>query len=305
MLGQVRSALLWNPSAGTAGTPEAEEVHQRLLDTPSLNVLDSSSREETLEVVQNEVNSGCELLIVAGGDGTVNACVDALMRADRSATLGILPLGTGNDLARNLFLPLEPAQALPILEHGVVHNIDTVKLETDTEQRWYANMLTGGNSGRYLEQMTSEMKQRWGAFCYLRGVVDVVSDIQSYEMEVRCDDDEPIKIDALNFFAANGGNTGAGLPVSSEASLDDGLIDVVIVKDGQPIEIAELTASYLASDFLRHELVWFRHARKIVIDGTPPLTLTADGEAVGTTPVTVTCSPGALPVLLPGIPQQT
>ncbi|MCA8995566.1 MAG: YegS/Rv2252/BmrU family lipid kinase [Planctomycetaceae bacterium] len=299
MLGNAPSVVIWNPSAGTSETPEAVALRRELELVPDLQIREPGTWEQSVEVVADAVQSGCQLIISAGGDGTVNACVNALMKVDAPVILGVLPLGTGNDLARNLGLPLDLQSASQVLRTGTPHSLDVIHLQTDSCSRWYANMLTGGNTGRYLEQMTDDVKQQWGPFCYLRGVVDVVGDLQRYHVEVCCDDGPPQQVDVLNVFAANGPNTGAGLTVSPHAKLDDGLIDLVIVRDGAPIEIADLTATYLLADFLEHDLVWFQRAKKIKITASPPLELTADGDSVGATPISLTCQRSALMVLRP------
>ena len=170
-----------------------------------------AGRSAAIREAMRAARDGVELVVAAGGDGTVNSVVDALMSSDRRPALGILPLGTGNDLARMLGLPLAPDAALDTLRTADVVAIDAVESTSSTETRWFANMLTGGNTGRYLRRMSDEVKRQWGPFCYLRGVVDVVRDLQVYQIRVTCDHGPPETFEALNVFVANGRNSGGGL----------------------------------------------------------------------------------------------
>lgn len=290
-----RIVIIWNPSAGSRD--RSEQVHSRLTSMSNVVIVQPPSREETIETAASVESAA--LIVAAGGDGTVNAVLEGTMARSPRPALGIVPLGSGNDLARSLGIPLDPDDALDVLAAGCRREIDVVRLSAADGCRWYANMLTGGNTGRYLERMTDETKQRWGPLCYLRGVIDVVSDLQVFQVSVQCEDSPPETFEALNLFVANGRMSGGGLVVSPDAKLDDGLADLIVVRDGDPGDIAGLTASYLTAAYLDHDLVEFRRARRIAIEADPPMPLTADGEVIGTTPGVLEIEPRSLVVVAP------
>lgn len=292
--------VLWNPS--TASADRADVVMQELRRWPEVLIERPRSEEEATEILKEHSGPGARI-IAAGGDGTVRRTVNLLMRLESQATLGILPLGSGNDLARTLEIPFEPLEALDVIRKGIPQPLDVFEFETAEESGFCANMVTGGNSGRYAEVMTSELKERWGAFCYLRGVIDVLQNLEPFTLTLTRDEDPPETFDVLNFFCANGRSSGGGLVVSPEADSGDGQIDLVIVQDGDAGAIAGLTASYFLSDYKNHELISFRRARQLRIECDPPQPLTADGDTIGHSPVTVRIHAGALRVLTPPPPE--
>lgn len=297
MLSHLPTVVMWNPSAGSAD--ESDAIRQQLQSMPEVTICEPGGRDQAIEETIRRARDGAELIVAAGGDGTVSSIVEGIVQSEQTPVLGVLPLGTGNDLARALEVPLALEAALHVLVNGRVVEMDAVQCTSLDGSRWYANMLTGGNTGRYLQHMTDEVKKSWGPLCYLRGVIDVIRDLQVYEIEVTCDDGPPESFSALNVFVANGRFSGGGLDVSPEAALDDGLVDLVIVRDGEAGEIASLTSTYVVADYLQHELVVFRQARHIRLVSTPPLPLTADGDEVGETPLSVEVHPRCLRVLVP------
>lgn len=298
MIEHAPTVVMWNPSAGSAG--QAADFRTLLESMPQLVIREPGGREAAIEATIREAEQGAEVIVAAGGDGTVSSVVEGILRAESDPLLGILPLGTGNDLARALGLPLTPRESLQVLSDGTASTIDVMAATSSSEARVSANMLTGGNTGRYLAHMTDDIKQRWGPFCYLRGVIDVVSDLQTYRIGITCDDGPEETFDALNVFFANGRFSGGGLAVSPDAVLDDGRVDVIVVRDGDPGDIASLTAEYFAGDFFSHHLVEFRRAQSVKIIADPPLPLTADGDEVGTTPLSVCVLRERLRVTVPG-----
>lgn len=297
MLGSARSVVLWNPSAGAA--EEAGDVRHELEKLPHVQILEPHGRAASIEATIRAADEGAELIVAAGGDGTVNSVVAGLVESQADIVLGVLPVGTGNDLARSLEMPLEPLEAIEALSWGTISSLDVVRATSSEGTHLYANMLTAGNTGRYLHHMTSEMKSRWGPLCYLRGVVDVLRDLQVYRVQVACDDKPAEEFDVLNVFVANGRYSGGGLAVSPRAALNDGKLDVVIVQDGDAVDIASLTTEYVIADYLQHELVEFRRAARVEITADPAMAATADGDEIGATPLSIRVDPQRLRVLVP------
>ncbi len=297
MIKQARTVVIWNPSAGSADGAAA--VREQLRSMTNVEIRLPQDRDESIEATIRAVEGGAELIVAAGGDGTVSSVIDGLMRSASRPILGILPLGTGNDLARSLALPREPRDALEVLSTANVSTIDSVHVTSSKTERWFGNMLTGGNTGRYMQHMTDDVKRLWGPMCYLRGIVDVIRDLKVYTIHITCDDNRPERFEALNVFVANGRYSGGGLEVSPEARLNDGLLDIVIVRDGDPGDIAGLSTQYVVANYLQHKLIAFRQGQRITIDSQPRMPLTADGDAIGQTPLLLTVQPQCLQVLVP------
>jgi diacylglycerol kinase (ATP) len=297
MLENTRTVVIWNPSAGSA--EQADDVRRELEASPHVTICSPGGREAAIEETLRAAEDGAELIIAAGGDGSVNSVVEGLLQAKAETLLGILPVGSGNDLARTLKLPLAPLDALHAIDSGVATYMDVMTVSSSDGQRTCVNMVTGGNTGRYLQHMTDELKERWGPYCYLRGVIDVLRNLEPFRIDVICDDGPPEGFDVLNVFVANGQFSGGGMAISPEAQLDDGQVDLVIIRDGDAGEIASLATEYVVADYLQHELVAFRRARRIELTSEPAMPLTADGDEIGTPPLSISVRPRCLRVLVP------
>lgn len=281
--------VIWNPSAGTAGS--VTSVLCELRANAAVDLVQTRTRMEADRVVRSAVADGCRRVIAAGGDGTVNAVLQTLVDLNRDdVSLAVLPLGTGNDLARTLGMPLDVTAAIPICLQPATRHLDVFVCRSGARSRVIANMCTCGNSGVYLQNLTTEVKRRWGPFCYLRGVVDVLVDLRTFDLQIACDDEPAELYKVLNLFVANGPTTGGGMTVADPAVLDDRRLEVVIVLDGPVHGIASLTADYLLGDFLQHPMVIHRSVRRLRVKADGPFPVTIDGDVFTDGPFQVECT---------------
>lgn len=248
---------------------------------------------------------GIERVVAVGGDGTVHLIANGLMQLDPAErpALCVLPMGTGNDLARTLgFDPDEKAETLVTrLRDAELRALDVLRAEVDGETRYIVNALTGGFSGALHESLTDAQKARWGPLAYLLSAVETLPEMKPYRVRVAWDDGPAETLSVLNVAIANGRTAGGNGPVAPRASLEDGLLDVVLVLDASGLDLARLAARALAAhgggpDYLDDPLVVFNQTRSVRFASEPGLPLIADGEPWSETPLTVTVEPGALRV---------
>lgn len=275
------TTVIWNPNSGSAAA--CADLLADLKARADVTVVESKSGEDAKRLA-TQAGKQSELVVAAGGDGSINGIVTALHESGSSATLGVLPLGSGNDFARNLDMPLDPRLAAERLLTADLDRdtiqVDLIESTFDGQRQTYANMATGGNSGDVLNLLDEEVKQRWGPLCYVRGAVGVVSDLQVYSTNVRIDDEDFADLPLLNVLVANGRCTGGGLNVAPHAAMDDGLMDVLLILDGTPVDIAAMSAQLLVSDYTQSDLVIWRQARSVTIENKPGMRWTTDGEPV-------------------------
>ncbi len=210
------------------------------------------------QCIAQAIDAGCKTVIAAGGDGTVNAVVNALMAMEVShrPELAIIPLGTANDFAGALAIPDELEKAIELINSGRRVPIDVVRMSASHFQRYYANIAAGGNSVRVSEALTDELKARWGAFCYIRGAVDVLADMMTFAVQIECDG-EKIEADSWGVLVANGKTNAGRILVAPQASLTDGLLDVIIIREGGVLDMVEIVAKTLLTSFLECDQVIF------------------------------------------------
>jgi diacylglycerol kinase (ATP) len=279
--------IIWNPNAGSI--TKADEVRRSLELDPSIEVYEPNSPSDARKKVELAIRNGCKLVIAAGGDGTVNAVINGLGDASEDTILGVLPLGTANDWCASLAIPSDIRAAWKLREQRTVRAIDIVELETRLQSVRFANIATGGNSHRVTEQITTAMKQRWGALCYIRGAFTILSDLASYCVEISFDDGPAEIFEVWNLMIANGRTSAGGVEVAPNARINDGLLDVVIIQAGTLIDLADLSARYLFSDYIQSNQVHYRQARKVTLNSQPPLIFSLDGDLVDEQPVSFRC----------------
>jgi diacylglycerol kinase (ATP) len=287
--------VLWNPQARLAD--ESQAVRDRLTRDPRYELRETSNAEDAQRAAcQAAADSGVQLLVAAGGDGTVHSVVNGMSEAGGkrgSPALAILPLGTANDLCRGLRIPLDPLESLQLLERPRCRRMDLVRVEAPDGRHWFANLASGGNSHRVSESLTDEMKQRWGAWCYLRGAVDVLNDLTGYRLQVSCDGGPTEEFTAWNFLVANGDHIG-GVFIAPGADPGDGLLDLIIIQDGTLVDLAQLAAGVVLRDYLQHESIVHRRVRQLSISCQPETRVVADGETIVGQPLEFSVVPHAL-----------
>jgi diacylglycerol kinase (ATP) len=285
-------ALLTNP---TSGKGKGAKVRQRAvarLRGAGLTVRDLAGRDagEALDLARQCVDDGVDALVVCGGDGMVHLAVQAL--ATTGTPLGIVPAGTGNDVARYFDLPRkDPDAAVDRVIAGATRTVDLAR----SGSRFFVTVLAAGFDAVVNERanrMTwpkGQMRYNIATLAELR-----VFEPLPYTLQL---DDRQVSLEAMLVAVGNGPSFGGGLRITEGAVLDDGLLDVVIIK---PISKPDLIRTYpkLFKGTHIHHPQYEHHLVRSVTIAAPGIVSYADGERFGPLPLTVECAPGALTVLV-------
>jgi YegS/Rv2252/BmrU family lipid kinase len=257
-------------------------------------------------IAREGVRTGVELLIVVGGDGTVSEVVSGLLSAGLggSAQIGLVPFGTGGDLARMLGLPRDPEAAIARLREGQPRKLDAGRVRyLDRSGRettsWFLNIASLGLSGLVTELVNAAPKRLGGRISFLIGTVRGIVRWKSANVSLRVDGellhDGPLDLAA----AANGQYFGGGMHVAPRAQPDDGLLDVVVVPHLSKARLlTKLPLIYRGAHLDRPE-VRFARGRCVQADAEPGrVWIELDGEPLGTLPATIEILPGAVTFVL-------
>jgi diacylglycerol kinase (ATP) len=274
--------IIVNPVAG--GGTDLEMIDDWAADRSHACVRHTREAEDGVRWAREALESGTLLVVAAGGDGTIRQVAGGLLgcpakpaernpRATEDPTLpalGLLPLGTGNDLARSLDVPLALPEALELLDRGTRRWMDAVLLTLDgSPAAFYLNALTGGFSGD------------------LHGTLD------GSRTQYR----------ALNLIVGNGSSAGGGLPVALGADPFDGLLEVVIFLDAPALELSGLAARLLSGDNGAHPAVVRLQGHSVrVRTGRVVLPVSIDGEPGKATDLGFRVRPRVIPVMVPPPP---
>jgi diacylglycerol kinase (ATP) len=294
---KVRARVICNPASG-GGTWEPDLLRKELSGI-GLDWVETEGSDDVTEAAK-EWHDG--LLIVVGGDGTVNDVVNGLGKAGfpEGVTLALLPAGTGNDFAATLAIPEDPNEAEDVIRQNRVRTLDVARVRSDDiGERFFINVATGGIGAEISEANYKKLKSRWGKLSYLRASLEVAQDFDVKEVTLYLDG-EKRKVRAINVAVGNCRYAGGGWPATPRANPEDGLLDVVIIEDVGLKEVLGLAPAALArSDYLDKEGVVFARAKEIQVETQPPgLEFTVDGEVIGNEPAEFAVIPHALKVIV-------
>jgi diacylglycerol kinase (ATP) len=252
------------------------------------------------EAVQRAVvGDKCSLVIAAGGDGTVNLVVNAIMclPEELRPRLAIIPIGTANDFAGTLLISDDLQQVVSSIDDGEFVPIDVVRIRVGRFERYFANVAAGGNSVEVSESMTDDMKAMWGPLCYLRGAVGVLGAMKTFRIQAKVDD-ELLEVESWGVLVANGRTNAGRIVIAPLASPTDGLLDVIIIKNGDFLDMIEIASRTLFSSLLECQQVVFRQGMKLQLQSTPSMRFTLDGEVIDEVPIEFEIVPGAIDMLV-------
>jgi len=246
--------------------------------------------------------AGLEAVVVVGGDGLVHAAVAAV--AGTGTALGIVPAGTGNDIARGLDLPRgDPALAVQrvsaSLRAGRVRSVDAVRVRTDDGDGWFVSILASG-----VDALINERANAWrwpsGPSRYTLAAITELARVRSIALRVVLDGERVLDVDALLVAVANTRSYGGGLQMAPDADPADGLLDVVVVDRLPALRALAVFPRVRAGGHLSHPAVHVHRTRTVRLElreGSASPRPHADGEPTGRLPVTCEVVPGALRVL--------
>jgi YegS/Rv2252/BmrU family lipid kinase len=288
-----RLALIVNPVAG-GGRParalpqvqaelRARGFEQRFEYTKSL----AHGRELALDAVANG-----EVAVAFGGDGLISAVAGALCGTD--GVVGVLPGGRGNDLCRVLGIPLKPVAACGVLASGVERRLDL----GEAGGRTFLGIASCGFDS-VVNRIANETTVVRGSPVYGLALLRALPGWEGAEFSVTVDGGEVRRFTGYSVAAANSRQFGGGMRLAPDASLTDGLLDVVIIEEMSKLRFLRLAPTVFSGRHLRYPEVSVLHAREVHISATESFTLYADGEAIAELPVTVRVLPAAVRMIVP------
>ena len=296
-------AVAVNPRASFGhGLPAGSEAAKCFRDAGAeVMVLCEDSYAALALSVDKALASGVDALVVVGGDGMVHLGVNAL--AGRGAPfgtvpLGIVPTGTGNDMARALGLPAHDvpaacARALAALASGG-RLIDAGRATSEGRSCWFAGVVSAGFDAAVNERANAWRWPRGKARYHLALLRELVS-FRPINYTVTADG-ERWQQGAMLISVANGQSIGGGMRITPNALLDDGCLDLFIVSPLSRAGLLKVFPRVFSGGHLGHPAVHIRRVRKVVLSAAEVVAY-ADGERLGPLPLTIEVVPGAVRVL--------
>lgn len=233
-----------------------------------------------------------DAVILGGGDGTMNCAAGALREA--GLPLGILPLGTANDLARTLEIPDDLAAACELIAQGHTRTVDLGQVN----DVYFFNAASIGLGVKVTQRLSSDIKQGWGVLGYARSAADALRAARWFTAEVTSDG-ESQRIRCMHITVGNGRYYGGGMTVSADAAIDDGRLDMYALKPQKFWHLLTLAAPLRFGPKGEENNVMTFHGQTITINTSKSRSVSTDGEITTRTPAEFKVHPRAISIYSP------
>ncbi|MFE6483825.1 diacylglycerol kinase [Streptomyces sp. NPDC057757] len=290
--------LFVNPTAGRGRGAHAAQPAASALRAAGFSVrtVVGENAEDALTRARAAVAEGTGALVAVGGDGMANLALQAV--AGTRTPLGLVAVGTGNDFARALGLPVrDPAAAGRVIAEALkTERLRAVDLGR-VGGRWFGTVLASGFDSRVNDRGN---RMRWpvGRIKYDLAMLAELAAFRPLSYRITLDDGEVREIEATLVAVGNGPSYGGGMKICAGAELDDGLFDVTVVGDCGRTTLLKVFPKVYRGTHLDHPKVTAYRAARVALaaDG---VTGYADGEPLGPLPLTAECVRGAVRVAIP------
>ncbi|BEV71970.1 diacylglycerol kinase family lipid kinase [Paludibacterium sp. THUN1379] len=254
------------------------------------------------EVACLAVTQGCHYVVAVGGDGTVHEMVNGVMRAPEAlrqqVTLAILPFGTGNDFARSLGMNASVSRLYRLIRRDSTRRLDLGRIVMPTGEagsRYFANIASLGISSAVVDRVARFPRWLPAGLAYGLGTMLALLTWRPARMRLVLADGSVHEEAMINLCLANGRYFGGGLGVAPTAQLDDGVLEVVMIRNASVAAFLRFMPVLHKAQRIDDPRVCYLQSSRVEVRTDPPgCPLEADGEKIGREPVTIDLLPGAL-----------
>lgn len=244
----------------------------------SLRVRIPWNKKDKARVVKEALEDGAQRIIAGGGDGTINAVANALVGKGKKkpkVSMGVLPLGTANDFARGCDLPVDDlARCLEIACSAPARKIDVGRAGS----RCFINVTSGGFGAEITATTPVDMKKALGGGAYtLMGIVKAFN-LEPYKGRLLVPGEEPMEGAMLFMAVGNNRLAGGGFEVAPKARLDDGLLDLAVLRHHPDLEPMRLLGELETIDNPANKYVYYRQLPEFTIESQSGVHYNLDGE---------------------------
>lgn len=291
----MKLGIVRNPVSGRgAGARGFDKWEQRLKAKYEVCSLLTTAPGSARAQARRLVDEGCQIVAAAGGDGTVTDVMQGILGT--RATLAVIPLGTGNDFARTLDFGSSISAAIDALLAGRTRRIDVAAWSIGAQQGHFLNVAGCGFDAAVAHRINTGVRHLRGRAAYIAAILQCLRTYRPIVLEIEADG-QSFKEKLMLCAIANARSYGGGMLVAPEAEIDDGLLDIVLVRDMSKLEFLRSFSRVLKGTHLTHPKVSHFRARSIRFDSPGPFLV--DGELVEAGRVAIEVVPKALDVIVP------
>ncbi|MGX1674749.1 diacylglycerol kinase [Streptomyces sp. NPDC055400] len=290
--------LFVNPTAGRGRGAQAAQPAASALRAAGFSVrtVVGEDADDALTRARAAVHDGTGALIAVGGDGMANLALQAV--AGTRTPLGVIAVGTGNDFARSLGLPVRDPAAAGALVADALDGARVRELDLGRAAgHWFGTVLASGFDSRVNDRGN---RMRWpvGRFKYDLAIVAELAAFKPIPYRITLDDGPALEVEATLVAVGNGTSYGGGMKICAGADMTDGLFDITVVGDCSRATLLKVFPRVYKGTHLDHPVVTVHRAKKVEL-AAEGITGYADGEPLGGLPLTAECVPRAVRVIGP------
>ncbi|MEN6358196.1 MAG: diacylglycerol kinase family protein [Armatimonadota bacterium] len=293
----MRSLLIINPISGQG---KAAREKRKLLDYASaaahMRTVITSGPDDAAETAQKAAHDGYDLIIAAGGDGTINQVINGI--GDIGIPLGIVPLGTGNVLAHDLGIPIHNTEkALEIIRRGKTRRVDVAKTNT----RRFILMAGLGFDAAVIDSVSPKVKDVFGTMAYAPAIIEQLVKFTPARFRLTFNDKSVYETEAYAVIAANCGTYAYNFKIARQAIFDDGLLDIMVFEAGAltAINLVGQALDTIFQGTIAHPSTSYFRAAKVRVESEPSVRMQLDGDLHGESGVDIEVVPKALSLIVP------
>lgn len=269
-----------NPNAGRGkGKRRLDELKETLMnyEKKQWEIVVTQKAGETSSLAKQAVAEGYGKIVAVGGDGTINEVLNGIV--DSTAILGIIPAGTGNDLARSLNIPGDMKECVEKVFTGKPVSLDVGKVNG----RFFLNAAGVGLDAQIVKDVNRGFRYVKGPVAYYLSLLKNLISFSPQRLKIHLDEET---VDIRGFVAAvcNGKFYGGGMMMAPHASYEDGKLDVIVVKEMNKIVLLKVFPAIYKGEHINRPEVLYYKSTKVIIETDTPMAIQTDGEIAGETP---------------------
>ena len=292
----MRIIILFNPTAKRGKARRLLEGALKVFRQENVHfeVRESQSSQHLTELARGASEEKPDLIVSAGGDGTHHYVINGLLRSE--IPLGLLPMGTGNDFAKGMGMPMDLHAAAATLLSGHVREIDLAQVGAAL----YSCIAGVGFDSVVTRHANEHARWLGGSLAYTWSLLRCMREYRPQQLEIIADG-KSFSEEVLFAVVGNNASYGGGIRLAPRAKLDDGILDICIVPYLSRLELLRWVPRAYRGEHLNHPRIKYLQARQITLRAASRMELFGDGEFLQELPVTIEVVPHALRVIAPGL----
>ncbi|WP_163539171.1 diacylglycerol kinase [Gracilibacillus sp. YIM 98692] len=276
-----RARIIYNPTSGREGfKKELANVLIRFEEAGYETSVHATTGEgDATKAAKYAVKREFDLIVAAGGDGTINEVIQGIAEQDYRPKLAIIPGGTTNDFARALSIPREIHKAVDVILEQNIRPLDIGKVN----DHYFMNIAGGGKLTELTYEVPSKLKTVLGQLAYYLKGVEMLPSLRPTKVQIEYDG-KWFEEEIMLFLVSNTNSVGGFEKLAPEAKMDDGYFDLVILKKMNLAEFVRIASLATRGAHLGDKNIFYTRANRIKVNTEEKMQLNLDGEYGGLLP---------------------